>query len=135
MPALALLFHLVDVAGGAAPGRVSYAAALRAAAWCDYLEAHARRVYHAAGEGDIQGARVLARRIQDGRLAGPFSVRDLWKRHWSALNTPLDAERAVAALEGLGWLAAEAVETGGRPQTVYHINPNLVIEAKEGAQP
>ena len=44
-PALALVFHLVDCAAHGVCGPVSKEAALRAAAWCEYLEAHARRCY------------------------------------------------------------------------------------------
>jgi hypothetical protein len=37
-PALALVFHLVDCAAQGIRGPVTKEAALRAAAWCEYLE-------------------------------------------------------------------------------------------------
>jgi hypothetical protein len=41
MPALALILHLAECAAIGQRGAVTAQAALRAAAWCDYLEAHA----------------------------------------------------------------------------------------------
>src|SRR5262249_41476582 len=48
MPALALIFHLVDSHGGDPFVPVTPRAALSAAAWCELLEAHALRVYQAS---------------------------------------------------------------------------------------
>ena len=50
MPSLALIFHLLDVADGKVFGNVTITSAQLAAAWCDYLESHARRIYHMAGQ-------------------------------------------------------------------------------------
>ena len=44
MPALALIFHLIDGVDAGPRGPVSRAAAAQAAAWCEYLAAHARRL-------------------------------------------------------------------------------------------
>ncbi len=43
LPSLALLFHLIDGVDTGRRGPVSGAAAAQAAAWCEYLAAHARR--------------------------------------------------------------------------------------------
>ena len=45
LPSLALLFHLIDGVDTGRRGPVSRAAAAQAAAWCEYLAAHARRLY------------------------------------------------------------------------------------------
>src|SRR5262249_21155805 len=45
MPSLALLFHLAEAGEGRGADMVSLRQAQQAAAWCDYLESHARRVY------------------------------------------------------------------------------------------
>jgi Protein of unknown function (DUF3987) len=42
---LALALHLAECAATGRRGQVSERAALQAAAWCEYLEAHARRCY------------------------------------------------------------------------------------------
>jgi putative DNA primase/helicase len=44
MPALALILHVIDGVDTGVGGPVSGVAAERAAAWCRYLEAHARRL-------------------------------------------------------------------------------------------
>jgi hypothetical protein len=123
MPSLALLFHLVDIADGSEPGPVSLTATISAAAWCDYLEAHARRVYQAAREGDLEGARALAEKLRSRKLSHSFTARDVYKHHWGSLDNPQDTERAIDVLEEHGILVPEQQETGGRPQTIYHVNP------------
>ena len=82
MPALALPFHLVHVADGAPPGPVSLGTAALAAAMCDQLEAHARRVYVAADEGDAEPARRLSERLDKGELPSRFTVRQVVQHAW-----------------------------------------------------
>jgi len=60
MPALALILHLVDCAASGQRGSVTKDAALRAAAWCDYLEAHARRCYGLLADDGLRAAQALA---------------------------------------------------------------------------
>lgn len=45
MPSLALIFHVVDLADGAKERDVALSSVQKAAAWCTYLESHARRIY------------------------------------------------------------------------------------------
>lgn len=45
MPSLALIFHIVGMADGGRERAITLASAQKAAAWCDYLETHARRIY------------------------------------------------------------------------------------------
>ena len=62
MPSLALLFELAD--GGA--GTVSLQHAKQAAAWCDYLESHARRIYSMIVSPERQAATELGRHLAAG---------------------------------------------------------------------
>ena len=65
MPTLALLFHLVDFAAkGQAGSGVAVAATQKAAAWCDFLESHAKKVYAGALLPDIHAAHALHRRFR-----------------------------------------------------------------------
>jgi putative DNA primase/helicase len=66
-PALALVFHLVDCAAHGVCGPVSKEAALRAAAWCEYLEAHARRCYGLLKDDGMRAAQALAAKLERGR--------------------------------------------------------------------
>jgi len=58
MPALALILHLAECAATGQRGAVTAQAALRAAAWCDYLEAHARRCYGLLVDDGLRSAQA-----------------------------------------------------------------------------
>jgi len=151
MPSLALLFHLVDVVDGAgnttigAPAHVvSLEAAQRAAALCDVLEEHARRVYKLAYEGSLDSAESLAQRIKDGSVhklknsnGTRFKVGDVVQRGWSSLSTTEEVNRAVGFLEDRHWL--QSVETppgtqGGRPEQWVYVHPKFQQLQREGGE-
>jgi putative DNA primase/helicase len=131
MPSLALLFHLIRVVDNTdktPPGPVSLLAAREAAAWCDFLEQHARRIYQAAFDGDPEPAQRLAERIKSS-LPNPFTVREVVQKGWSGLNTTEDVERAVAMLEEHDWVRLVEVlpgPHGGRPSVAIYINPKIL---------
>jgi Protein of unknown function (DUF3987) len=128
MPSLALLFELIDTEGF--PVSVGKTAALRAVAWCEYLETHAGRLYASAEKPAMEGARALLGRIRKGDVKDGSSAREIYRgRHWSKLSTPEEVTVAVAVLEDYGWLRIEKVETGGRPTTRIRLHPSL----REGA--
>ena len=91
MPALALLFELADRRDVAAsPYEVTLEHAQQAAAWCDYLATHARRVYAGVVTPQLRAARELANKITRGHIGaeGSFSARDVYLKGWSSLDTP-----------------------------------------------
>jgi hypothetical protein len=141
---LALVFHLIDIADTQIPqpgetlkdaamvptwaAWVRLDAARRAAAWCDYLEAHARRIYGMLAPRELQAAQVLAAKVRGGKLADGFTYRDVIRARWHGLTTPEDVHTALAWLEGEGWLRRDIVSTGpsrGRPTTRYWVNPRI----------
>jgi hypothetical protein len=121
MPSLALLIHLAN--GGF--GQVTKEAAFQAAAWCNYLESHARRLYAPGIVGDELAARELARRIAQGAFEEKFTLRELYRKHWGSLSTPEEAQAAIEVLVECNWLIPTSVcdASGGRPTTEYLINP------------
>lgn len=135
MASLALLFHLVDCASSIATGQpippVSLEAAARAADWCAYLEAHARRIYALAGNLQSQAAATLAERIGKGQLedfgdAG-FTPRDIYRKQWSLLDDREIVDQALTELVDAGWLLRD-VQTAGwqqRGHVRYHVNPKV----------
>jgi hypothetical protein len=127
MPALALIFHLLEAVAGGPQGAVSRPAAARAAAWCAYLEAHARRLYATITDAARVAAGVLATKISRGRLASPFSAREVYRNEWAGLTEPRVVQGALECLAELGWLRSEIVSAreGGRPTARFHINPRL----------
>jgi putative DNA primase/helicase len=128
MPALALLFHLIDSDLTVRLEPVSERAALLAAAWCDLLEAHAVRIYQAAMDGDPTDAVKLAEKIKDS-LPNPFRYRDVAKKGWSGLTSSDDVRRAVDILDDRGWVKVVELpsgERGGRPTENVWIHPKLI---------
>ena len=119
VPALALINHLVD--GGA--GSISEAAILRALAFAEYLETHARRAYAAGSEAETATAKAILSRIRKGDLSGGFTARDVYRREWSNLSDRNHVQAGLDLLADLDWLAANTVQTGGRASVTYSINP------------
>ena len=130
MPSLALIFHLVGIVDGTASGPVSLEAAQLAAAWCDYLEHHALKLYAPEISSHIKAAQLLAQKIEDGDLQDKATVRDLYRKGWESLD---DREMVMSGLEVLaecGWVRLEEKVTGGRPSQAVRIHPDLRGGAK-----
>jgi hypothetical protein len=118
--AVALILHLAD--GNVGP--VNGDSAIRAAAWCKYLAGHARRVYGLVEVGKVNAAKMLSRRIAEGKLVDGFTARDVYKKDWTGISSHSQAENALAILEDTGWVRRyEMFEHLGRPTVRYQINP------------
>jgi putative DNA primase/helicase len=125
VPALALINHLAD----AGHGPVSHEALLRALAFVQYLESHARRIYGAGGEGELAPAKAILKHIADGDLQNDFSARDIRRRCWSGLGEVEQIQAGLDLLSDLDYLSATTAAPGaqgGRPKTTYRINPRIV---------
>lgn len=127
MPALALVFHLVDTGQGA----VSLVSAQRAAAWCDLLESHARRVYACVTAERLRAAKSLLGKVQTGKLAAPFTARTIYRAGWAGLTEREAVEEALATLVDHGWLRSVTRETASRPATEYVIHPTIATQAAD----
>jgi hypothetical protein len=112
MPALAALFELAD--GGAES--VSLQHARQAAAWCQYLESHAGRIYSCVASPQLRAARVLGQKIKDKKVgaSGVFSVREAYLKGWTGLDTADAVKVAVAVLMDARWLRELPAEPGPR---------------------
>lgn len=120
IPSLALLCHLAD--GGTGP--VDEMAMIRASAWSDYLESHARRVFADALAPDVVPSTALAHRILAEELGTVFTPRDVYRMCWQHLDRQ-STEKAIEYLEDLDWLLVETRKTGGRPSAICKVNPKL----------
>jgi len=129
MPALALILHLAECAAAGQRGPVTAPAALRAAAWCDYLEAHARRCYGLLADDGLRAAQALADKVRLGKLADSFTARAVRRNRWRNLTTDDEVQAALEWLNDEGWLRVEEVGgTGpgsGRRTFRYLINPKV----------
>jgi uncharacterized protein DUF3987 len=126
MPSLALVFQLIEfVDGSGERGAVGLRPTLQAAAWCEYLETHATRLYSSAENPAMEGARSLLDRIRKGEVQDGDSTRSVYRKHWAKLSTPEEVSSACAVLEEFGWIRIEAVKTGGRSATRLRLHPTL----------
>ncbi len=133
-PALALIFHLVDCASGTPRALVSVENALRAAAWCEFLEAHARRCYGLLVDDGMRAAQMLAMHIRKGKLKDGFTVRDVRRNQWRHLTTTEAIQSALEWLEDENHVRPESIGSGprgGRPTTAFRINPALLAAVKK----
>jgi hypothetical protein len=76
---IALILHLAE----GSIGPVTATSALRAAAWCEYLTGHARRIYGLVEAAKVTTARMVSRRLAEGKLDDGFTVRDMVRKQWS----------------------------------------------------
>jgi hypothetical protein len=125
VPALSLICALAD---GETDSQVSEASTLRALAWSDYLESHARRLYGVATQPDVASAKALLKKIKSGDVKDGFTVRDIYRNQWSQLSTSEVTKKAVDLLIDYGWLqeqGSDFSDQGGRPSSRYLIHPQL----------
>jgi hypothetical protein len=129
MPSFALVSHLLALATDPAhaPRQVSQEHALCAAAWCGYLEQHARRIYGLVTNATQQAASRLASKLQQGAFQDEFTIRDVLRKDWSLLQERPLVEKACDELVALGWLREKVTPTaqGQRGKTAYVINPKV----------
>jgi putative DNA primase/helicase len=131
MPAISLLFELAAQAGGNYVSQtISLEYARIAAAWCDYLESHARRAYSCIVTPQLRAARELADKIKKRKVGanGYFSCRDVYLKGWSGLDTPEAVKLAADVLEDAYWVmdvSGGSGPLGGRPSNRYAVNPRV----------
>jgi len=119
---IALILHLTE--DGIGPVRAD--SAYRAAAWCEYLAAHARRVYGLVEAAKVNTARMVSRRLADGKLDDGFTVRDVVRKQWSGVTTAMQAETALGILEETGHVQSlETLNVTGRPTVRFYVNPQI----------
>lgn len=118
IPGLALIIHLAD----SGTGPVSKTALLKALAWGDYLETHAKRAYGSILQPEVSAAKAILSRIKKGDLPNTFTGRDIQRRGWARLQDRMQIRNALDLLVDYNWLDMEQRdETGGRPATTYHL--------------
>ena len=119
VPALALLFHLLDARH---VGPVCEDCLRQAISFAKYLKKHADRIYASVSGHDHASVRLLAERLLDGQLANGFTCRTLMLTGWSGLSTKDQAQAAIDALVEFGWLVETEIRSGGRPSLKYALH-------------
>ena len=121
VPALALLFHLLD----GHTETVCDDCLTRAIGFTEYLKQHANRIYASVSGHDHAATRALGRRILQGQLSDGFTCRTLTLKGWTGLATKEQAQAAIDALVEYGWLFETEIRSGGRPSIKYTLNPSV----------
>ncbi len=125
LPKLALLFHLTE---GGREEEIPLLQAQRAANFCAYLEAHARRVYGCVASLPLRLAASLGQRLRTGSLGNRFRVGDVYLQGWAGLDTGERARVAIGVLVDAGWVRPSRVvegRRGGTQSEEYRVNPAI----------
>lgn len=118
IPGLALIIHLAD--SGTRP--VTETAMLKALAWSDYLETHAKRAYGAILQPEVSVAKSILSKIKKGDLPNTFSGRDIQRHGWTRLTDRTQIQKALDLLVDYNWLYMKQInDTGGRSRTFYEV--------------
>lgn len=124
IPALALLFHLLD----GQIGPVSAESVKAAIGFAVYLKSHANRVYASVSGHDYAGTRLLAMKLIDCTLISGFTCRTVVLKGWAGLTSPEVVKGSLDALVEFGWLEEREKRSGGRPTVEYLVTAGLSIE-------
>jgi putative DNA primase/helicase len=122
VPALALINHITDCQ----EGDVTQKSLVRALSFAAYLESHARRIYRSSLEAEVSAAKAILKHIKAGDLVGDFTARDILRHDRAHLTDREQAAAGLSLLVELDHLAVIEPVTGphgGRPKTLYSINP------------
>ncbi|MDB4627185.1 YfjI family protein [bacterium] len=136
VPALALLFELIDHAD---PRAVSADSLRRALAWGEYLESHAMRFYASGPQNETQAAKLIIRKLKAGSIPrlddepkrngqAPFTVRQIQRGGWSGLTDKSGIDKAVELLIAHGWLHETTKKTAGRSAKLLHPHPSIITD-------
>jgi len=129
VPALALITHIAD----RADGPVMQESLLKALAFAEYLETHARRIYGSQHEAELAAGKTILTHIRRGDLGDGFTARDVQRHGWSNLSDQGHIRLGLNLLVDLDYLApavAPGTERGGRPKVTYAVNPEVKPEKK-----
>jgi hypothetical protein len=126
VPALALINHIAE---GDQGGAVSENSLLRALAFANYLEGHARRVYSSGLEAELGAGKAILKHIRRGDLKDGFTARDIQRMGWAELTEREHIGLGLRLLVDLDYLNANTSVVGpqgGRPKVTYVINPRAI---------
>lgn len=128
MCSLALIFELIerfDSNQSINEVLISYKNAELATQWCDFLEAHALKVYSNAVSEELAAAVSLGQKILSGEIKDKMPIREIYRKGWSHLVKKEQVYSGLEILEDLGWARLETVETAGAPKKQIKINSKV----------
>jgi hypothetical protein len=133
MPAMALLYHLAEAAADSFDTfgtQVSLRAAKIGAAWTDYLEPHARKLFAGGSVPAYSPTERLTDEIEFRHsITDGTSLREIYRHHWRGLDSAERVKEALAPMIGAHWVRLERGSVKGRPSEIIRLHPDLQPEA------
>ncbi|MEN9021840.1 MAG: DUF3987 domain-containing protein [Verrucomicrobiaceae bacterium] len=118
VPAMALIVQLAENHESREVGIKALEMAIR---WTASSEAHQRRLYAAARTNDIDVARRILAKIDQGKVSAPFVSRDIYNNGWAGLSDWEGVNEGLDLLTRHRWLRAEELPTTGRTKHLFHL--------------
>lgn len=126
MPALALVFYVVEnIDHLDGDDQIGTQYAELSIKWCHYLDLHAQKIYRVGKDPRFKSASALADKIKAGKVRDGESLRSIYRRHWSYLDSPEKLEGATAILAEHGWIQVQTTKGAFKSSSTIRINPNL----------
>lgn len=126
VPALALIFHVVSEWSAK---EVSLACLHRALRWCDYLKAHALRVYGSGQSACASTAMRILQKLRAKELPATFTAREVKRRAWSGLTDAKAVDAALELLADHNWIIATERDSLGRRTIDFTAHPKIFENA------
>ncbi len=132
MPSIALIFRVIKCCD---PNNnesdvlsVDLESTKMAIAWCEFLEAHAKKIYADALRPQVVVAHALMKRVRSGDIASGMTVRSLGRKKWSKLTDSKAIELGLGLLESHNYIliASESPSGKGAPSEVIYLHPDLI---------
>ena len=133
-PSLALIFEIVDcIVNDKIVESVSEDSAKLAMLWCQYLEAHAKKIYSITIHPNRKPAHEILKKIKAGKIKSGDSVRTIYRNGWSNLNSSQEVNLGLKLLENHNYLVVKEIRNSvGRASEVIALNP--VLEEQHGGK-
>jgi hypothetical protein len=132
LPKIAALLQIVDlVSNGPLAGThvIDLAHINKAIDLLAYLETHMHRIYGCIQNPIQKAESAIAEHLKQGDLNSGFTIRTIQRKCWRNLSKSEYIDLALETLVEKGWLRPFATPTGpqgGRPTTMWEINPALI---------
>lgn len=128
VPTLSIIFAFLTASQRRQhPNVISKTVLNHAINWANYLESHAKKIYHSSVDNLCKRADALLKHIKKGDIQEPFSVRDVYYgKHWSGLATSDEAKEVLDYLCEQNYLIKGHVPTQGRSLEKYWVHPDIL---------
>lgn len=113
------------------PSEVSAMSFRQAMLWCEYLEAHAWKIYESAQVPLSDHIKKIIAKINEGKLIDGFTARDVYHgKHWAGLSDAKQVQRVCDFGLAHGFLNKTTELTQGKPIERYHVANKNILETK-----